>query len=450
MSKQSSNNNTITVSQLNREARYLLEDNFPAVLVEGEISNIARPASGHWYLTLKDDKAQVRCAMFRNRNRSVRFQPENGMQVLLRAKLSLYEGRGDYQLIVDSMEEVGDGALRQAFERLKEKLFQEGLFSEDSKKTLPTLPRHIGIITSATGAAIADMISVLGRRFPAIPITILPVTVQGNGAAAEMVKALATANAKKGELHDLDVLIIGRGGGSLEDLWSFNDEQLARAIFASELPIVSAVGHEVDFTIADFVADLRAATPSAAAELLSPDQADYFNLVYAYQQQFAALMRGKISQQSQQLTWLSKQLQHPGRRLQEQAQRLDELESRLKRGIKNQLYRIGINLKQMHQRLQLHSPQTRVKQYHSQNENLHLRLLKAVRQFIDTKKQSLALQSHTLNTVSPLSTLSRGYSITYTQEQQVLRDYDQIKAGDTIRTLLHQGEIISTVNKVKK
>jgi exodeoxyribonuclease VII large subunit len=243
-----------TVSELNSEVRSLLENNFPSVLVEGEISNFSRPASGHWYFTLKDESAQVRCAMFRSRNMAVRFKPENGAKVQLRARLSLYEGRGDYQLLVDRMEAAGDGALQKAFEALKAKLHAEGLLDADRKQPLPSTIRHIGVITSPTGAAIHDILSVLNRRFPALGITLLPVPVQGQEAAPAMIRALATANARRGPLSDLDVIIIGRGGGSLEDLWAFNDEALARAIAQSALPVISAVGHEVDFSIADFVA----------------------------------------------------------------------------------------------------------------------------------------------------------------------------------------------------
>ena len=268
----SRDNNVLTVSQLNRLARGLLEDHFPAVTVQGEISNFAQPASGHWYLTLKDSAAQVRCAMFRNRNMFVRFKPKDGIQVTVKAKLSLYEGRGDYQLLLESMEDGGAGALRQAFEKLYQKLQAEGLFAAERKKPLPPMPSHIAVITSPTGAAVRDVISVFRRRFPATQLTIVPVSVQGQPAATEMIAALARVNARQGCLADVDTILLTRGGGSLEDLWCFNDEALARAIHASALPVVSAVGHEIDFTIADFVADVRAATPSAAAELLSPSR----------------------------------------------------------------------------------------------------------------------------------------------------------------------------------
>ena len=434
----------LSVSDLNREARYLLEDNFPSVLVEGEISNIAMPASGHWYLTLKDASAQVRCAMFRNRNMGVRFRPADGMQVLVKGKVSLYEGRGDFQLILERMEERGDGALLRAFEQLKAKLLQEGLFDEAGKKPLPDLPRHIGVITSPTGAAVRDIVSTLRRRFPAIPVTIIPVTVQGEAAAAEMIAAIELANRKQGCLKDLDVLIIGRGGGSLEDLWSFNNEALARCIHASALPVVSAVGHEVDFTIADFVADARAATPTAAAEILSPDQGEYRQLFAAYARQLAAHMLDRIRRKRETLQWLKKQLKHPGRRLQEQAQRLDETELRLRRAFRHRLAELRSTVRQLHLGIRSHSPQRQVRESRQQVINLLRRLQTSVEQDLHTKKMQLAAHTHALNTVNPLSTLARGYSIT-TLAGRVVTEYQSVKPGDTIRSRLFNGEITSVV-----
>ena len=325
--------NILSVSSLNRMARSLLESNFPAVIVEGEISNLAIPSSGHWYLTLKDKSSQIRCAMFVNRNRMVRFKPQNGNQIIVRGRLSIYEGRGDYQLLLDGMEEAGDGALQRAFEQLKAKLLGEGLFADTQKQTMLSHYQHVGVITSATGAAIQDILSVFARRFPATRITLLPVAVQGKDAADEIVNAIQLAN-KLTEKLGIEALIIGRGGGSLEDLQAFNEERVARAIFASELPICSAVGHEVDFTIADFVADLRAPTPSAAAEQLSPDQAEYFELLFTYNTQFQSAIKLAIRQGTQRLVWIAKQLKHPDRRLQEQAQNLDRLDLRLRKAMK--------------------------------------------------------------------------------------------------------------------
>jgi exodeoxyribonuclease VII large subunit len=261
----------LSVTELNRRARQLLEVHLATVWVRGEISNLSMPSSGHWYFTLKDDKAQIRCAMFRGNNALLRFKPEHGMQVIARGRVSLYEGRGDYQLIAENLQVDGAGNLQIAFEQLKAKLEDERLFDDDFKQELPTLPKHVGVITSPTGAAIRDILSIFKRRFPAIQISIFPVPVQGADAAPAIIKALQLANKHTG----FDALILARGGGSLEDLWAFNEEAVARAVFASEIPVVSAIGHETDFTICDFVADIRAATPSAAAELLSPDIADY-------------------------------------------------------------------------------------------------------------------------------------------------------------------------------
>jgi len=439
----------LSVSDLNRDARYLLEDNFPCVLVEGEISNIAMPSSGHWYLTLKDNSAQIRCAMFRNKNMRVRFRPTDGMQVLVKGKVSLYEGRGDFQLILEQMEERGDGALLRAFEQLKEKLFREGLFADSLKKPLPDLPQHIGVITSPTGAAIKDIISTLKRRFPGIDVTVIPVSVQGKTAAAEMINAITLANRKQGCLASLDVLIIGRGGGSLEDLWSFNDEGLARCIVDSQLPIVSAVGHEVDFTIADFVADVRAATPTAAAEILSPDQEEFKLMFDAYSRQLTASVLATVKQKHQTVLWLRKQLKHPGRKLQEQSQRLDETEARLRRAFKNNLNEMKQNLSRLHISIRAHSPRRLIKEYSQQNSHLANRLGKAMQQFLYYKKSKLAEHSHALSTISPLNTLSRGYSITYTEDNKVLSSYQSVKPGDTIRTRLGSGEITSIVDKTR-
>lgn len=393
---------TLSVSAVNRLARELLEGHFPAVLVEGEISNLSMPASGHWYLTLKDESAQLRCAMFRNRNQRLGFRPRNGMQVLVKGRLSLYEGRGDYQLIADSMEEAGAGALRRAFELLKARLAQEGLFDPAYKREIANHYHHIGIITSPTGAAIHDMLTAFRRRFPATAITLFPVAVQGNDAPGEIVRALQTANRLRGKLG-IEALIVGRGGGSLEDLQAFNDEAVARAIHASELPVVSAVGHEIDFSIADFVADLRAATPSAAAELMSPDQQDYRNRFNDYAQQFADRMRQRLQSRGRQLEFLQRQLKHPGRRLQEQAQTLDLLEARLRREVRNQLKQRTTALSQL---------------------------------------------ARNLTAISPLQTLARGYSISYGNNQAVLRSSDNISPGDTLITRLSRGSLTSTVTSV--
>ena len=437
-----------TVSQLNREVRFLLEDSFPAVLVEGELSNIAMPSSGHWYFTLKDDQAQIRCAMFRNRNMRVRFRPKDGNSVQIQARLSLYEGRGDYQLIVDRMEAVGDGALRQAFEALKSKLHSEGLFDQSHKQPLPEHVRHIGVITSPTGAAVRDIITVLQRRFPSIRVTILPVSVQGQQAAAQMCEALRLANERRGCLADLDVLIIGRGGGSLEDLWSFNDEQLARAVFNSELPVVSAVGHEVDFSIVDFVADVRAATPSAAAELLSPDQNKYYQLFGAWEQRFVSLATSRISLLRQQLLSLTRRLRHPGRRLQDHAQALDRLESRLQRCFRQAIQQQRGRLQEMRTRLRLSLPTRRIARAREQLSLLDERLGAAMGNYFRQNRERIAHHGRALHALSPLATLARGYSLTRDAEGQIIRSSKQLTPGMQIETRLAEGSVLSTVAQI--
>ena len=320
-----------SVSQLNREAKRLLATHFLTLRVEGEISNFSAPSSGHWYFTLKDSQAQIRCAMFRGQQLRLGYKPNNGDMVIVSAQVSLYEPRGDYQLVVERMEQAGDGALRQAFERLKLKLLNEGLFDAERKQTLPLIPKQIAVITSPSGAAVHDILTVLQRRFPAIPVMIYPVAVQGEQAKFEISAALQTAN-QRGEA---DVIILARGGGSLEDLWAFNEEIVARAIAASKIPVISGVGHEVDVTIADFVADLRAATPSAAAERAVPNQLDWLQAFSAQEQRLKQILQRTLNDQRQRLNWLSKglQMQHPGEKLQRNAQRLDELEQRLTQAI---------------------------------------------------------------------------------------------------------------------
>ena len=437
-----------SVAQLNRLAKGLLEDHFPAVLVEGEISNFASPASGHWYLTLKDASAQVRCAMFRNRNMFVRMKPKDGMRVLVKGKLSLYEGRGDYQLILDQMEETGAGALRQAFEQLRARLQTEGLFDAAHKKPLPALPRHLVVITSPTGAAIHDVLSVLKRRFPALPVTIIPVPVQGQQAAAEITAALQLVNRRQGCLADANLILLTRGGGSLEDLWSFNDETLARAIHASVLPVIAAIGHEVDFTIAEFVADVRAATPSAAAELLSPHQDAWRQRLQRSAARLAYLLQQRMSALRQHLSHTGKRLQHPGRRLQEQAQRLDELEARLRRGMANLLQHRRSHLHLLRQRVATHAPQRQLSLLQQRLGTARHQLLRAWQSRLQQLQAGLQTQAHALHTVSPLATLARGYSITSTANGSIVISCEQVRSGATIRTRLAQGSIESIVHSV--
>ncbi len=438
---------TLTVSQLNRQARTLLESHFDFIWVEGEISNFAAPSSGHWYFSLKDGNAQVRCAMFRNRNQRVRFTPGNGDHIRLRCRVSLYEGRGEFQLIVEHLEHAGAGALQAAFEKLKAALLAEGLFNPERKKPLPETVSHLGVITSPTGAAIHDILTVLKRRCPAIAVSVLPVAVQGEGAAAEIVAAIENANRwqREGKI-DLDALIVGRGGGSLEDLWPFNEESVARAIAASELPIVSAVGHEVDFTIADMAADHRAPTPSAAAELLSPDQREWQQRLEAIEANLVRLIRRRLADAATELGHLRRRLKHPGAQLREQAQRLDDLEQRLVRAQANLLQRRRSELALLESRLRAHSPLPRLQRLQRETEQLGQRLEVAMRQRLHQAGEQLAHLAQMLDSLSPLATLSRGYAIVTDSEGKVVTDAAAVSVGDQVEARLARGRLGLTVN----
>ena len=431
----------LSVSQLNRSVRHLLETQLPMLWVEGEISNFARPASGHWYLTLKDDQAQVRCAMFRNTNQRVGFQPANGTQVLVRCRAGLYEGRGEYQLVIEHMQEAGFGALQRQFEMLKQQLSTEGLFDTQHKQPMPESVRHIGVITSATGAAVKDILSVLNRRFPSIRVSIFPTAVQGAQAAGQIIEAINNAN-RQGQC---DALIVGRGGGSLEDLWPFNEETVARAIFASEIPIVSAVGHEVDFTIADFVADLRAPTPSAAAELLSPDGEDMLNQFEGFEILLGEAMTRKIRQLEQRTDYLQKRLQHPGRKLQEQAQHLDHLDIRLRRAMAGTMQQQAVRMKTLGDKLVRQNPRDAIVQRQQLVANAVKHMMRAVSQQLESKQNKTAQAMHLLDTVSPLKTLGRGYSIIRDNNDAVIRSVAAVKAGDELRGQLVDGEVVFAV-----
>ncbi|MEL7399179.1 MAG: exodeoxyribonuclease VII large subunit [Pseudomonadota bacterium] len=433
----------LTVSQLNRKARQLLETHMSLMWIEGELSNVARPSSGHWYFTLKDSGAQVRCAMFRNRNQLVRQPPQQGQQVLLRARVSLYEGRGDYQIIVEHMEDAGQGALHRAFDQLKAKLHHEGLFDPAYKQPLPEVPEHIGVITSPTGAAVRDILHVLERRFPSIPVSIFPVAVQGAEAPSQIVRALETAN----RLSDCDVLIVGRGGGSLEDLWSFNEEMVARAIAASRIPVVSAVGHEVDYTIADFVADYRAPTPSAAAEVLTPDGEAMLQQFCSYEILLEEAMQRHIDKAQTRLDHLQARLQHPGQKLQAQAQTLDFLENRLHQAIEQKLVEQEHKLEQFWHRLETTNPEPYI--YHLKDKLQHLggQLQRHMQYALGGKQQAFAQQLALLNSLNPLNTLQRGYSVTRDAKGQVVHSAKQLCEGDIITSTLAEGQVTSVVSQ---
>ncbi|HHC6501172.1 TPA: exodeoxyribonuclease VII large subunit [Vibrio parahaemolyticus] len=438
------NQNIFTVSRLNAEVRLLLENEMGIVWLVGEISNFSAPVSGHWYLTLKDSRAQVKCAMFRGNNRRVTFKPANGNQVLVKARLSLYEPRGDYQLIIESMQPEGDGRLQQEFEELKMKLAAEGLFAQTNKLPLPEHPKRVGIITSKTGAALYDILDVLKRRDPSLPVVIYPTMVQGDDAAIQIAQAIGRANSR----NECDVLIVGRGGGSLEDLWCFNNEILARTIAASQIPIISAVGHEVDMTIADFVADVRAPTPSAAAELVSRDNSHKDQSLVAKQHKLASAMRYYLAQQKQQSAQLLHRLerQHPSYQLQRQSQQLDELDMRLRRAMQRFIDTRQQAVERKHHRLQLNSPIKHLVQQKSRLERVEHKLLDAMDRKLLTMRHQLAIAAEKLDTVSPLATLKRGYSITQTEQGKVVTSADDVKTGDLLVTRLANGEIHSTVS----
>ena len=435
-----------SVSQLNREARAQLEGHFPLIWVEGEISNLAKPRSGHIYFTLKDEFAQVRCAMFRMRAMHLRFTPKEGQHVVVRVRVSLYENRGEFQLIAESMEEMGSGALQRAFEALKQRLQAEQLFAQEQKKRLPESPQTIGVVTSPSGAAIKDILSVLARRNPSIKVIIYPTSVQGEMAATEIVHAIETANHRA----ECDLLIISRGGGSLEDLWPFNEEYVARAIAASTLPTVSAVGHEVDVTIADLVADLRAPTPSAAAELVTADRVDSLQHVQALFQRLKRAIQSNIRVDQQSLQSLRRHLKHPQQHILDQAQRLDELEIRLQRTAQQTLLQRAGKLSALSSRLNGQRPALRIIQSKARLTNIWGQLQRGIAHRLEQNRLNLAKTAQGLDLVSPLATLQRGYAITLTKHSKVVREANQVKIGESITTKLAHGELTSQVTSIKK
>lgn len=445
---ESENRKLYTVSHLNQETALLLARHFMTIWVEGEISNLSMPASGHLYFSLKDANAQIRCALFKNQQRRLPFKPANGMQVLAKAQVSLYEPRGDYQLIVEQLEQAGDGALRLAFENLKRKLAAEGLFDEHQKKPIPAVPGQIGIITSPSGAAIRDILTELRRRFTGIPVIIYPAAVQGENAKYEIAQALALANRHA----ECDVLILARGGGSLEDLWAFNEEIVARAIHASGIPVISGVGHETDVTIADFAADFRAATPTAAAEHATPDQQIWLSAFKQLENRLQQQFQRQIQRKQQTLDWTGKRLQqqHPGQKLARNRHRIVELESRLNRSFKIVLEQRRHALSIQNHKLAQFSPALRLNQYRLTRQYLSERLITAMARRLDRAGQRLANVSQALNTVSPLSTLSRGYALAIHQPSgAVIRTSRQINIGDSVLTKLGRGQFTSVVQDIE-
>lgn len=427
---------TLSVSQLNNRARLLLEDVFAQVWVEGEISNLAKPASGHIYFTLKDSQAQVRCALFRQNALRVRQALRDGLAVRVRGRVSLFEGRGDYQLILDNLEPAGDGALRLAFEALKEKLSAEGLFASERKRDLPSHPTRIGIISSPTGAVIRDIISVFKRRAPGVELNLLPTAVQGREASAQIVKALQLADAQ-----GFDALILARGGGSLEDLWCFNEEAVARAVAACQTPIISAVGHETDVSISDFVADVRAPTPSAAAELLAPDNQALQLRLHSLLRRLQIYMAHAVQQRQLRLEVLRRRLRHPRERLQQQTLRVDDLEQRLARALQRRFEQSQERLRLLDTRLAAQHPKHRLGLLKQRVEALSSRLPRAIQQRLLQQQQRLQTLAHTLHAVSPLATLSRGYSILLDEQGQAIQHPKQTHPGQRLQARLAQGQL---------
>ncbi|HBV75628.1 MULTISPECIES: exodeoxyribonuclease VII large subunit [Vibrio] len=437
------NPNIFTVSRLNAEVRMLLENEMGIVWLVGELSNFSAPVSGHWYFSLKDSRAQVKCAMFKGNNRRVVFKPANGNQVLVKARLSLYEPRGDYQLIIESMQPEGDGRLQQMFDELKMKLAGEGLFAQSLKQPLPKNPKCIGVITSKTGAALYDILDVLKRRDPSLPVIIYPTVVQGEDAPFKIAQAIGRANTR----NECDILIVGRGGGSLEDLWCFNHEIVARTIAASQIPIVSAVGHEIDVTIADFVADVRAPTPSAAAEIVSRDNSHKDHTLVTKQQRLQSAWRQYLSDQKVLLNRLTHQLErrHPRYQLEKQSQRLDDISARLYRATRKKIDILYRQLENTQQSLGFYSPANTLNRQRYNLQQKQDRLIQSMKSQLIQNKHQLALRVEKLDTVSPLSTLKRGYSITKNNDGELITQVEQLKSGQEISTTFANGTVRSIV-----
>ncbi len=435
-----------TVTRLNSEARALLEGHFPALWVEGELSNLARPRSGHLYFSLKDANCQVRCAMFRMYNRHLEFEPKEGTHVLVHARVSLYPERGDFQLLAEYMEEAGAGVLRRAFEALKQRLAAEGLFDAAGKKPLPAIPARLGVITSPTGAALRDILSVLKRRFPALPVLVYPVPVQGTGAAPAIARALALAD-QRGEC---DVLILARGGGSLEDLWPFNEEMVARAIHGCRIPVVTGIGHEIDVTIADFAADHRGATPSAAAELVTPDEAELRQRALHLRARLGRHMQGRLREWRHKLLSCERRLAHPRRRVLDLSQRVDGLTLRLARAARSMPAARRARLRELAARLHRNDPAAVVRTHRARWETLARRLRVAGAVAMAQRRNRVSTLGRTLRAVSPLQTLERGYAIVTTHpDGRIVHSAGEVRGGDTVKARLARGSLTAKVESTQ-
>lgn len=439
---QRANSHIYSVSKLNRFAKHILESEIGQIWLSAEISNFTAASSGHWYFSLKDERAQVRAAMFKGANRSIPFRPKEGDKLLIRGSISLYEARGDYQLIVSHMEPEGVGRLKQQFEQLKQQLSAEGLFASEHKKLLPERPKRVGVVTSSTGAALHDVLTVLNRRNPAIEAVVYPCQVQGETAANQIIEAIQHANARK----EVDVLIVGRGGGSLEDMWCFNNEQLARTIFKSEIPIISAVGHEVDFTISDFVADARGPTPSAAAEMVSTPLSAMLEQLQLLQSRIHQQWNHDLVHKTQRLKAQFQLLQayHPKSMVMQQQQTIDHLQMQLLSGWSQYISREKLKMERWQTRISRCNPQSLLETSKQRHQRMIEKLVGSIQNLMTTKRQDLAKAAGLLDAVSPLNTLSRGYTITY-KDQAPLTSKEQVEANDLIETRFADGIVTSKV-----
>jgi exodeoxyribonuclease VII large subunit len=433
----------LTVSELNRMARRILESQLPLLWVEGEVSNFIRAASGHWYFSLKDAGAQVRCVIFRGRNQFAGFTPANGDHVELRALPTLYEARGEFQLAGEAIRRAGAGRLYEAFLKLKAKLEAEGLFNPENKRSLPRFPRCIGIVTSPQAAALHDVLTALGRRMPGLPVILYPTPVQGAGAGAQIAAAIRSA----GQRAECDVLLVCRGGGSLEDLWAFNDEAVVRAVAASPMPVISGVGHETDFTLADFAADLRAPTPTAAAELASPLRRELLSQLAQLARQLQHHLGRKQQNAMQRLDFLARRLVHPAVHLRQQQLGLARLGQRLGHSMRNQLVHEQLRTSQLRQRLV--TPRRRIQLEQVQLHTLQTRVQRATHTVALQRQSNLARLASSLAHLNPEGVLARGYSIVQQANGRVVLDATSLHAGDSLRIRLHRGQAIATVDSVQ-
>lgn len=433
----------LQVSELTRKVRFILESELNTVWLTGEISNFVAASSGHWYLSLKDNKSQVRCAMFKGNNQSTIITPRNGQQVLVRAKVSLYEPRGDFQLIIEQMDDAGEGLLRQQYEQLKNRLNALGIFAQTHKKLIPNNVHTVGIVTSPTGAAVKDILTVMNRRNPSIRVIIYPALVQGKYASNDICHAITQANSR----NECDVLIVGRGGGSLEDLWPFNEESVVYAIYHSTIPVISAVGHEIDTTLSDYVADLRAATPSAAAELVSKDTGELLNKVTILTQRINRAMISKSASLNQQLNYFQHRLAqvHPEQQLRDHQQKSDELNLRLKQAINRTIIRAQYHPKQLEQRLNRMSPVNKITLQQKNITQLSQRLINANHNNLLHKSELFVHLIEQLQLVSPLATIARGYSVVRNANNKVINSVKQVTINDEISIQVSDGKIKATI-----